>query len=451
MKKYILLSLLSLLFICLSFTFRDEIAEATFLTGGPIPELPNTPFNYNVEFPEYFKEDSRFGFPRGNQTFEIDDNEATLGRVLFYDRLLSVSGTMSCASCHQQKFAFSENTPLSEGLNFDTKRNSIALADYSWTHNRSFFWDARTNNLNRAVSLPLFDTNEIAATFEDMVEKMNNTAYYPHLFAQAYNGDPTISKYKVRRSLEKFLMSITTLNSKYDKMREGEVAFTGQEKFGHDLFIENCSTCHIFATRYYTSTVDLGLPRDPNDKGKGEWAGERYNYHYDIPSLRNVELSAPYMHNGQFESLEEVLDFYSDGPEHIPSNTSLPKSGFQFSETEKEAIIAFLKTLTDTSVTHERKWSNPFLKTVTNIEEQVPLTEINIYPNPASTNSRLFVTGDSNIDRYEVFDMSGQLLKSGNYNGELNLNISAGSHRSVIVTFYGEKQKTSRILNLIDQ
>ena len=308
-------------------------------------------------------------------TKEVHDNDvATLGRVLFYDGLLSKNNSTACASCHQQEKAFADGTVFSSGFGgTKTTRNSISFQNLSLGNN--FFWDARQRELNTLVEEPI--VNHIEMGIEDLpklMEKLQNTSYYPELFEKAFGSDQ-VTQSKFTEALTQFLASITTTNSTYDRAIDNDFEdFTSMQKLGMAIFYSDkalCGSCHTGANfaapdaidQYYNpsrGTTNIGLDVTYSDDGRGE--GE-----FKIPSLRNIALTAPYMHDGRYQTIREVLDFYNTGIQAHPNlDFKLQKNGepikMGLSSLELDALEAFMHTLTDEDMLTDEKYSNPFRK-----------------------------------------------------------------------------------------
>lgn len=306
-------------------------------------------------------------------TKEVQDNNiATLGRVLFYDGLLSKNNSTACASCHQQDKAFADGTVFSDGFGGEkTSRNSISFQNLSLGNN--FFWDARQRELVTLVGEPLVNHIEMGIEdIPDLMVKLSETSYYPELFEKAF-GDPSVTESKFAEALTQFLASITTTNSVYDRAIENDFEeFSSLEKLGMAIFYSDkalCGSCHTGANfaapdavdQYYNpsrGTTNIGLDLDYADEGRMD--GE-----FKIPSLRNVALTAPYMHDGRYETMREVLDHYNEGIQAHPNlDPKLMHNGnplkMGLSSLELDALEAFMNTLTDVDMTTDPKYSNPF-------------------------------------------------------------------------------------------
>ncbi len=386
-----------------------------------VPKLPNVVSNYsNPEFPSYLN--------MSQTTFSqlVNDDVATLGRVLFYDKNLSINNATACASCHLQSMGFADGMASSKGFSFnETPRNSMSIVNV-WRQ-QGFFWDLRETDLNSMVLKPI--QNHVEMGFNNMdyvVSKLKDVTYYKPLFEKAYpnqlvsQGQSLINKENISQAITQFLKSMVTYNSKYDIGKENNFAnFTAQELAGKDIFTNKmgCNSCHSepeFAPNWGGAYANIGLDMEYKDKGVNlntfsgnpnpVNSGQENNPEglFKIPSLRNIALTAPYMHDGRFATLEEVVEHYSSGiknhpnlnwelinirsnfnfPDNIDPRTGMPtKPGiftingdtssnpeeigkpkrWNLTDEEKSNLIAFLKTLTDYKLTHDAKFSNPFV------------------------------------------------------------------------------------------
>jgi cytochrome c peroxidase len=287
-------------------------------------------------------------------TTEVKNAVATLGRVLFYDTKLSINNVIACGSCHLQSKAFSDVSAGSKGFKgVETTRNSMSIANPILTNN--LFWDSRSKSLQDMVLKPV--QNHIEMGMEDIAflkQKLQQTSYYPELFKKAY-GNNYVTEQGINTALMQFLASMVSHNSKFDDGAKSKfLNYNTLESLGKDLFMSerlSCNKCH--------SGVNIGLNLVYKDNGRG-------NGKFKIPTLRNVELSGPYMHDGRFKSLEEVVDHYNNGIQAHPNldENLRDKNGeprrLNLSNLEKSALVAFLKTLTDKKYTSDPKYSNPF-------------------------------------------------------------------------------------------
>ena len=349
-------------------------------TGGN-PTLPSTPYNYAGaldNMPAYYK-----GILTNNPEFDntpannpITNDGATLGRVLFYDKSLSANNTISCGSCHHQDKAFVDGLQFSKGFEGgNTRRNSMSLLNIRFFGFKKMFWDLRTATLEDQVLMPIQDHIEMGMpSLTALVSKLSAKSYYPSLFQKAF-GSETITSDKISKALAQFIRSIVSYNSKFDVGIANNFSnFTAQETFGMGRVKATCGECHNdvatfgdhVPTFFFNSTpnniTNNGLDEVYADNGFGEVTGvPEYMGFFKVPSLRNIELTAPYMHDGRFTTLEQVVSHYQSGVKDHPNlPIQLAPGGIGFPDTEKEAMIAFLKTLTDRSVTTDVKYSDPF-------------------------------------------------------------------------------------------
>ena len=353
---------------------KEEISVPQPEPQPPRPVLPEMPYNYSdLNYPEHFETVALqfiLGFNLVNNP--ISDEGATLGRVLFYDKMLSVNGEKSCASCHQQERGFSD--PERFSLGFDgrmTRRNSMTLSNLLYT--RRFFWDNRAGSLQEQVLLPIEDDLEMGHNLDSLRPQMAESEYYPDLFTAAFGND-TITDERIADALAQFINSMTSYSSKYDAGLNNDFAnFTAEEKLGRELYFErqlNCNQCHTNAVLGSNTLMNNGLVPDGIDFGRAEITGNPdNNYEFKVPTLRNIALTAPYMHDGRFATLEEVIEHYNSGIRAHPNldervTTDNTRGGnprtMDLTAEEKAALVAFLHTLTDEVLVTDERWSNPF-------------------------------------------------------------------------------------------
>ncbi len=278
-----------------------------------------------------------------------------LGRKLFYDGRLSKDNSVSCAFCHEQEHAFTHHGhQFSHGINgLEGKRNTPAIQNLAFLDD--FFHDGAVPILNKIAIAPMTNPVEMDETPENVAQKLKSDPVYVRLFKEAF-PDGKVSSYNMLDALAQFLGMMVSSNSKYDQYirKEKGVVFTSQEKQGLSVFKTKCASCH--ATDLFTDHTfrNNGLAPNPkiDDKGREDVTGYAENrYKFKVPSLRNVEKTAPYMHDGRFGSLESVLHFYSTQIHGSVTLDPLLKKdnqiGISLTEEEKKVLIAFLKTLTD--------------------------------------------------------------------------------------------------------
>lgn len=385
------------------------------------PTIPFPPYDYSIgPFPSHIYNDTidigyegrRSPFDDEN-TLQIDDDKATLGRVLFYDTKLSSSEKISCASCHKQEFSFADGKAKSNGVTELTSRNSMHLNGMAWNNTSFYSWDMEHETIEEMIALPLNDPNEIGLDMDMLIDKLFNTTYYPHLFQAAY-GHPLATEEKIKESLIHFMFSMVSFDSKHDQGASIDFEnFSASELLGLELFKRNCSSCHSQGRSYYihSSINRNGLPEDSNDLGAGVW-DSTLMHAFKLTSLRNIEVTNPYMHDGRFETLEEVVEHYSDTLVTSPDNWFLPPQGFQFNKVEQEALVDFMKTFTDHTFLTEEKWSDPFKGVTSSIDLQRALN-LSIYPNPASDLIQIsFSNSKSENVSIELLTASGSLIST---------------------------------------
>lgn len=290
---------------------------------------------------------------------KLTEEKIILGKALFYDPILSLDGSISCASCHSPYNAFAHTDhDLSHGI--DDKigiRNAPPLFNLAWQN--SFMWDGAISHLDMQSLAPITSPTEMGDSLLNVISKLELSNKYRPLFNEAY-GDSTITGQRLLLSISQFQLTLVSGNSKYDKIREGLDTFSIQEKKGYDLFIGNCSSCHtepLFTNGDFASN---GLEIDSTlmDFGKGEISQIKSdNLLFKVPSLRNLAYTKPYMHDGRFEKLREVLNHYTGGVvdyDHVNSSKRI-KEKLSLSTNEKSDILSFLKTLNDKEFVFNKK------------------------------------------------------------------------------------------------
>jgi cytochrome c peroxidase len=357
-------------------------------------DLPETAYNYaDIALPAHFNTDFVRAMDNTPADNPITDDGATLGRVLFYDTALSANGTIACASCHIQEHAFADPERLSLGFEGGrTGRNAMGLIDARYYRNGRFFWDERAETLEDQVLMPIQNTVEMGLTLDELVERVSAEAYYPYLFERAF-GDPEVTSDRISKALAQFVRAIVSYRSRFDEglARTGDIrapfpSFTPEENQGKELFGRSgCGACHLDngppgpgplrnqAIFFIDRATNNGLPAldGAEDNGVGDISGDpRDDGRFKSPSLRNVALTAPYMHDGRFTTLEEVIEHYSTGVVASPNldprlrvpNTNPPEARrLDLTPAEVAALAAFLRTLTDDQLVADEKYSNPFL------------------------------------------------------------------------------------------
>ncbi|MDZ7878206.1 MAG: cytochrome c peroxidase [Saprospiraceae bacterium] len=355
-------------------------------------KLPATTLNYKLPSKG---EANGIAFPE-KAANPITNDVATLGRVLFYDKKLSLNNQVACASCHHQANAFADNVALSTGFNGQkTTRNASTITNAILE--KGLFWDMRSPNLEDLATRPV--RNHVEMGIEDMDKlavKLSKISYYAPLFQKAF-GNADINGERIAKSVAQFLGSMVTYNSKFDQGKNNNfVNFNAEERLGMDLFMRqlHCNNCHggdnLNTALDGERIGNIGLNTVYTDNGIGTATGSRLkNGFFKIPSLRNVALTAPYMHDGRFESLDKVINHYDNGianHENLfpalrtftwPGNGGGATSGgthgwgnntstatnvtpLQLTTKDKTALLAFLKTLTDENLLKDERFSSPF-------------------------------------------------------------------------------------------
>ena len=343
-----------------------------------MPTLPATTLLYadaNNPLPRHFLQAApNAGSPIGadnTPASNLTTNAgATLGRVLFYDRRLSVNDRVSCSSCHQQQFAFSDTAKLSRGFAGGfTGRHSMGLTNARFYASARFFWDERAASLEAQVLQPIQDGTEMGLTLPNLLTRLSATTYYPALFAAAF-GSSEITSDRVALALSQFVRSLVSVNSKFDRafgvngVPNFAATFTAQELAGQDLFNgrAGCARCHGTNAHISDGVHNTGLDATITDVGAG-------NGRFKAPSLRNIAVRPPYMHDGRFQTLEQVIAFYDSGVQNNPGLDPRLRGGpggnglplrLNLSAAERASLVAFLGTLTDNTFLTDVRFSNPF-------------------------------------------------------------------------------------------
>ncbi len=349
-------------------------------------DLNNLPNYANQVVPDYIDDDNTENNP-------ITNGGAVLGRVLFYDVNLSSDNTISCSSCHKQEFAFGDDAVASQGVNGTTGRHSMRLVNARFADEDNFFWDERADDLEEQTTMPIQDHVEMGfsgidedPSFTDLIEKLEAIEYYQELFTYVY-GDESITEERMQNALAQFVRSIQSFDSKYDIGRAQEDGnrgdfnnFTAQENAGKELFMDraefnnngvridgglDCNTCH--------RAPEFDIDDDSRNNGViGTISGIGTDTEVTrSPSLRdsfdpNGVSNGPFMHNGFSDDFMDVLDHYDRideaGNDNLDRRLRPGGNGQNLAMTqdEKEAVIAFIKTLSGTAIYTDEKWSDPF-------------------------------------------------------------------------------------------
>ncbi|TGE08232.1 cytochrome-c peroxidase [Hymenobacter fodinae] len=304
--------------------------------------------------------------------YALDQNSASseafaLGRALFYDARLSRTGEVSCGSCHKQATAFSDaGQRYSRGvLGHLGTRNTPGLQNLRWR--KELLWDGGANHIETMPLAPLANHLEMGETLANVLHKLNANPDYQRRFAKLYGRQP-IDSYQFLRVLAQFTASLTSANSRYDHFRRHEAGgmLSKSELRGLSVLRRNCTPCHAGDTFTDESYRNNGLDRAfPLDSGRAHITGRRSDVgRFKVPSLRNVAVTAPYMHDGRFQTLEQVLNHYDQGIVTSPTLDPIfqqpnRRPQIPLSPQEKTDLLAFLNTLTDESFLHDKRLAAP--------------------------------------------------------------------------------------------
>lgn len=307
------------------------------------------------------------GFPRPVYTFKGNRytvQKFQMGRMLFYDPILSADSTITCESCHQRVAAFGHiDHVLSHGINGQIgTRNVPGLQNMIW--GRTFMWDGRVTMLERQSVNPITSPIEMNEQMANVVAKLQRSARYAPLFREAF-GKAEITEDMVLKSITQFVASLVSANSRYDRYMAGTDTFSEKERSGLALFRQHCAACHpepLFTDNSYHNN---GLQPDTTlrDKGRAGVTGDAVDvYKFKVPSLRNVEMTYPYMHDGRYRRLRDVLNHYSNKANQTSLADAAVRNMPALTDKEKVDITAFLLTLTDREFLTDARFSDPFVR-----------------------------------------------------------------------------------------
>jgi len=291
----------------------------------------------------------------------LSEDKIMLGRVLFYDPILSRDSTISCANCHSPYSAFTHiDHDLSHGIDNEIgTRNAPSLMNLAWQS--SFMWDGAVNHLDMQALAPISNPIEMDEKINHVVSKLQSSKLYTNLFYKAFS-DSSITGERLLKCISQFMVTLVSYQSKYDSVINKEALFSQQEENGYRLFKKNCASCHkepLFTNNQFENN---GLPMDTflKDVGRMAVTQDSANYlQFKVPTLRNIEYSYPYMHDGRFKKLSDVLKHYTTG---IHSSKTLFKqlnNPIVLSSNERVDIIAFLLTLSDKEFVFSQKYNYP--------------------------------------------------------------------------------------------
>ncbi len=332
----------------------------------PAPPFQATP--YQLVIPPFFPP---MDIPADNP-LTVEGIE--LGRYLFWEKKLSGNNTMSCGTCHLPEHGFADPSQFSTGITGAVgTRQAMALVNLGWAYN--YFWDGRMITLEEQVIDPVINPIEMAEDWDVALAELAADEKYPPLFAAAF-GTPEITRDRAAKAMAQFLRTMISSKSNFDLQRIGQYTFTQNEETGFDLFLAeggalgvggaDCFHCHGHAGMqmsdylFHNNGLDAHFAADP---GLAAITGNPLDSgRFKTPTLRNIELTAPYMHDGRFATLEEVIDHYNTGgviSQTIDPFMEAAGGGLFLDDTDKQQVIAFLKTLTDTSFINNPAFSDP--------------------------------------------------------------------------------------------
>ena len=295
----------------------------------------------------------------------MSENEFQLGRQLFYDPILSRDESISCASCHLQATGFTHvDHDLSHGIEGRIgKRNSMALMNLAW--NTSFMWDGGVNHIELQALAPISSENEMGSSLKEVVTKLNASEKYKTLFYNSYK-DSLVTGQKTLLALTQFVVMLNSYNSKYDKYVRNEDGgeFTAQEKNGLALFKNTCASCHTEPLFTNNEFHNNGLTLDPYLKDFGRMLitnKSEDSLKFKVPTLRNIQFTPPYMHDGRFETLKDVITHYNSGVTHSITLAENLKNNLELTHKEEVDLLVFLRTLTDTEFLFNNRFSYPYI------------------------------------------------------------------------------------------
>ncbi|WP_237732265.1 cytochrome-c peroxidase [Flavobacterium sp. UGB4466] len=342
-------SIMGLVFLSLSCNDLDDSYQEL----QPLVTIP-------ANFPEFID----------SKTNPLSADGIALGKKLFFDKRLSGNNQISCATCHQQNLAFSDGFALTNNGISGKKleRNSPALMNLAWATN-GLFWDGGSTNLESQAFAPLAHEDEMHQNLGELIEELNEDAHYPAMFQKAFGK--AINQADIVKAIAQFERTMISGNSRYDKYVRGETGghLDENELKGLQLAEQFCFSCHktplLTDNLYHNNGIDSNFTDDTElmiKKGRARVTNLADDLgKFKTPTLRNVEKTGPYMHDGRFATLDEVLNHYSEGVKDSPSLDVILKQngkfGITLSETDKKQIIAFLKTLTDTAFLTDKRFA----------------------------------------------------------------------------------------------
>lgn len=328
-----------------------------------------TPTPASIEIPQVFSQ--LLSAPSIPEDNPLTEEGIALGRKLFFDRSLSADGTLACAGCHMPQQAFTDTERFSVGINgTEGFRNSMPLHNLAWNSKGTFNWDGSATTIEDQIFEPVRNPIEMNNTWPAVEATLQESSEYPELFEKAF-GTATVDSVLVSKAIAQFLRTLVSGNSKFDQHLRGEYTLTPSEEEGLNIFMDeergDCFHCHGNPNNpLWTDNIfhNNGLDETFDDLGRGSVTGDpRDNGLFKSPSLRDLAYTAPYMHDGRFEKLDEVINHYSEGLVYSETIDPLMKKvgegGVQLSEEDKAHLKAFLLTLSDPNFINNPDFQNP--------------------------------------------------------------------------------------------
>lgn len=360
------------------------LSTSLLVAQSDVPDLPEIPFDYVTyavtNLPEHYLPSAPFGdagFANNTPTDNLVTNAgATLGRVLFYDRRLSINNSVSCASCHTQETGFADTRQFSIGQSgLPTARHSMGLTNAVFYENGRFRWDESAATLEEQCLIPIEAEDEMGLPLSLLRHRLEDTSFYETLFIDAF-GDAEVTDDRIAKALAQFIRSMVSYNSKYDLayavpapdgLPDFAAVFDDSELVGQVLFERtpksvNCHQCHRSPAVFGDEARNIGLDAKITDAGAGDGR-------FKVPSLRNIGVRGRFMHDGRFTSLMEVVEFYDNGIQESPfvddilridDNPENEIERLNLSAAQKQALVDFMNTLTDQQFLNDPKFSDPF-------------------------------------------------------------------------------------------
>jgi cytochrome c peroxidase len=339
-----------------------RVRKVTALSDTEITIADPKPLYLPKAFTPYpFKMSATFPVPNLPRDNPLTVERVELGKALFFDKRMSINDRQSCADCHSPERAFTDGRRTARGAQGQSgARNTMPLVNLAWKSD--FFWDGHAKSLRQQVLEPIQNPMEMDQTLTNLTTKLVTDGNYPALFEAAF-GSPEITPEKISLALENYALTLTSFNSKFDRVLAGQEQFTPQEQRGFELFSTeydprrgqfgaDCFHCHGGPLLQSQGFANNGLDSTFSDPGRAKVTGKRYDIgKFAVPSLRNVALTGPYMHDGRFQTLDEVVEHYCTGVKRSatldPNLARHPDGGVPLTTPDKKALVAFLKTLTD--------------------------------------------------------------------------------------------------------